>query len=337
MTIPEKMRVRRDDAEDWSEEYYVTRVESMDLSSTIKSKVNRATSVTLPQTVISIGEEAFSWMTNLEEVKISPASDEGAEQAMLESYWLNSAGIGDRAFYQCEKLTGIEVPSDCFSNCESLISIVVPIGVEKIGSIAFANCTSLETVVIPKNAEITYLDFAFSGCDPEKLTIYTEEGSFVMENLDANINFYFRCIPVHGAVSAVLDTEDGWKYMEDAEEGIKIAGYDGGLENPVIPEFPDAEVTSVSERVLKDNTAIKSIQIPDTVTYIGADAFNGCTGLTEINLPSGLTYIGDNALKDCGTINNKSIPENIRYIGDYAFCGFRELEKAVICADVQKR
>lgn len=504
MTIPEKMRVRRNEEEDWSEEYYVTRIESMD-DSLLKSNVKSATSVTLPKTVISIGDEAFSWMTALEEVKISQDTDAGIEQAVLESYWLNNSGIGYRAFYQCEKLTSVEVPtvlreigmyafvncerlqsinlpngvtridegafsgcafteislpesiteigscafkdcdkltaiefppeltelaggvvsgckalteitvpskvtaigdgafycclnlaeitfaedapidvigsrafeccenltgislpdtvteigtrafdrctslmsvklpeqltevpSYCFSDCKRLISVVVPNSVEKIGSSAFSGCTSLETVVIPKNAEITYLDFAFTGCDAEKLTIYTEEGSFVMENLDININFGFRCMPVHGAVSAVLETEDGWKYMEDGEEGIKIVDYDGGLENLIIPEFSDAAVTSVSGRIWKNNTTIKSIQIPDTVAYIGADAFNGCTGLTEINLPSSLEYIGDNALKDCGTIDNKNIPENIKYIGDYAFCGWTELEKAVIPANVER-
>lgn len=505
ITIPEKMRVRRNEEEDWSEEYYVTRIESMDTSSEVKYYVKNVTSVTLPKTVISIGDEAFSWMTCLEEVKISQVTDAGIEQAVLESYWLNDSGIGNYAFYQCEKLTSVEIPAvireigiyafakcerlksinlpngvtrigdeafsrcafteislpesiteigsgafsycdkltaiefppeltelsvgvvsncealteitvpskvtaigdgafscclnlteitfaedapidvigsytfeyckkltdislpdtvteigagafdcctslmsvklpeqlmevpyDCFSNCESLISVVVPNSVEKIGDGAFYNCKSLETVVIPKNAEITYLDHAFTGCNAEKLTIYTEEGSFVMENLDANINFGFRCMPVHGAVSAVLETENGWKYMEDGEEGIKIVDYDGGLENLVIPEFPDAAVTSISGRIWKDNTTIKSIQIPDTVAYIGADAFNGCTGLTKINLPSSLEYIGDNALKDCGTIDNKNIPENIKYIGDYAFCGWTELEKAVIPANVER-
>ena len=528
MTIPEKMRVRRDEEEDLSEEYYVTRIESMDTSSTIKNNVAKVVSVILPQTVISIGGEAFSWMTNLREVKISPDTDEGIEQAVLESYWLNGAEIGYGAFYKCEKLTSVEVPSviqeignnafgkcerlqsinlpngvtrigmaafaycafteislpesiteigegafsgcekltaiefppeltelasnvvngcealtkitvpskvtaigdnafdgclnlaeitfaedapvetigsrafgycesltdislpdtvtemgnstfymcnhlatvklpeeltsipdRCFESCESLISVIVPNNVEEIGKdafyqckslisvvvsdsvsriddYAFSQCRALRTVVIPKNTEMGYNGNVFSNCDLEALTIYTEDDSFVMEELDPNINFGWRCVPVHGAVSEVLDTEDGWRYMKDEEEGIKIVDYDGSLENLVIPEFEDAPVTSVSGRIWKGNTTIKTIQIPDTVTYIGMDAFNGCTGLTKINIPSALEYIGDDALKGCQPMKNTRLPENIRYIGANSFCGWTELEKVVIPADVER-
>ena len=66
--------------------------------------------------------------------------------------------IGSHAFYYCSNLTsvtmgnGVTSIGECaFSGCSSLTSVTIPNGVTSIGNSAFNNCTSLTSVTIPNN------------------------------------------------------------------------------------------------------------------------------------------------------------------------------------------
>jgi hypothetical protein len=61
--------------------------------------------------------------------------------------------IGNRAFSHCTSLTSITIPksvttigNSAFSHCTSLTSITIPISVTTIGNYAFWNCTSLTSI-----------------------------------------------------------------------------------------------------------------------------------------------------------------------------------------------
>ena len=78
--------------------------------------------------------------------------------------------IGDDAFYNCTSLTDVTIPNSvtsiryqAFSYCTSLISVTIPDSVTNIGSWAFANCTSLTSVIIPDSVTSTG-NYAFYGC-----------------------------------------------------------------------------------------------------------------------------------------------------------------------------
>ena len=78
--------------------------------------------------------------------------------------------VGDYAFFQCNKLTSVELPFyvesigiNSFSTCSSLQSVKMGYNLKSIGSHAFAKCTSLTEVVIPKNV-IHISAGAFSDC-----------------------------------------------------------------------------------------------------------------------------------------------------------------------------
>lgn len=66
--------------------------------------------------------------------------------------------IGARAFYNCEKLKEVtlptntlsELPDGLFDGCSSLSKINLPIGLKSIGNRAFADCTSLRNVNVPE-------------------------------------------------------------------------------------------------------------------------------------------------------------------------------------------
>ncbi len=86
--------------------------------------------------------------------------------------------IGDDAFYNCEKLEELNLPkgiteigSRAFSGCCELKKAVLPSTLKTMGSSAFSNCTSLESISIPRSLE-EIPELAFSGC------YYLEKVSF---------------------------------------------------------------------------------------------------------------------------------------------------------------
>ena len=120
--------------------------------------------VTIPSSVTSIGESAFSGCSSLKSI-IIPSS---------------VTSIGDRAFSDCSSLKAISIPSSvtsigdsAFEDCSSLESITIPSSVTSIGDWAFSDCSSLETVTIPSS--VTSIGWsAFYGCSSLESIIITE-------------------------------------------------------------------------------------------------------------------------------------------------------------------
>lgn len=98
------------------------------------------TSVTIPDSVTSIPDDAFSYCSNLTNISIP-----------------NSVTfIGFSAFNSCTSLKSITLPSSlstiqsyAFYNCGNLETIRIPVSVTFIGNYAFAGCPSLMTVTYP--------------------------------------------------------------------------------------------------------------------------------------------------------------------------------------------
>ena len=204
-----------------------------------------ATSYTVPDTVTSIGNEAFC-DCSLESITI-PGSvksiGEGAfEDSALKSVELHNGliHIGDHAFCSCSSLTNIEIPSsvtsigrsafsfcdlrtisipegvksiDCISYCKSLESIKIPDSVASIGYEAFFYCESLRNIVIPDS--VTSIgEYAFSVCKslvsitlPDSVTSIGDGAFEMCESLKDISN------------SARRDSDRGWGVL-----GLQVFG-----------------------------------------------------------------------------------------------------------------
>ncbi len=79
------------------------------------------------------------------------------------------------------------------------------------------------------------------------------------------------------------------------------------------------KVTAIGSAAFK-GTQLKSITIPEGVTSIWNDAFNGCQSLTSVKMPQTLKYLGVRAFYNCSKLNNISL-RNTKSCGNEAFSG----------------
>lgn len=110
--------------------------------------------IDMPESLLTIGEEAFYSCTGMDELEIG----------------VNVKEIGQAAFQMCSQLTKVTFPESlesigisAFSSCSKIKSIVIPDNVTTLGNMVFDFCTGLESVRI--GAGIGELPYgAFSYC-----------------------------------------------------------------------------------------------------------------------------------------------------------------------------
>ncbi|MDD6483769.1 MAG: leucine-rich repeat protein [Clostridiales bacterium] len=76
--------------------------------------------------------------------------------------------------------------------------------------------------------------------------------------------------------------------------------------------------------------SVKSIDIKEGVTYIGASAFGGCINAQDISIPSTVKKIGGYAFADCKEVEGTSLPAGLEAIGTGAFAGCSKLNNIEI-------
>ena len=67
--------------------------------------------------------------------------------------------------------------------------------------------------------------------------------------------------------------------------------------------------------------------IPNSITSIGNNAFEGCYGLTSITIPNSVISIGNNAFWGCSGLTSITIGNSVTNIGYRAFDGCNAIEK----------
>ncbi len=78
-------------------------------------------------------------------------------------------------------------------------------------------------------------------------------------------------------------------------------------------------VTSIGKNAFFDCLRLKSITIPNSVTSIGNEAFKYCTSLTSVDIPNSVNNIGDWAFFDCTGLASINFGNSVLSIGNYAF------------------
>ena len=119
----------------------------------------------------------------------------------------------------------------------------------------------------------------------------------------------------------VRDVKESTDFEYVIEGGqAKITKYVGNDQYITIPDsIEGAPVTEVSYYAFEANYDIVSVQLPETVTLIGEDAFMDCSALEEVNIPEAVTGIDRGAFVACTSLTEVTIPQNVAYVHEEAF------------------
>ena len=229
-------------------------------------------SITIPNSVTSIGGGAFSGCSSLTSVTIP-----------------NSVtSIGTYAFQGCSSLSSVTIPNNvtsieagAFSGCSSLTSVTIPNGVTSIGGTAFSGCSSLTSVTIP-NSVTSIGGTAFSGCS--SLTSITLPDSI------KNIKYW--TFESCSSLTSITIPNSVTYIDYNAFRGCS------SLTSVTIGE----SVSEIGNSAFENCTSLTSITIGESVSKIGYSAFSGCSSLTSITIPNSIRSIGDWAFRDCSSL-----------------------------------
>lgn len=304
---------------------------------------------TIPASVTSIGENAFSGCRGLTSVVIAN-SDENLhfgekvfDNCGFEKLYLgrNFDYVGQYTssgpFYQ-KPITELTISSNVtkltvggFHGCTKLTSVEIPSSVTTIQNHVFRDCSSLAVVTISASVE-TIGKEAFYGCSSLKAVVALGKQPSQIDTSTFTGLYDSAVLTVpEESVAAYLETN--WSMFSNINAGnhsTKIYSDDVFkyrlIENPdnrqailIAGDYKEMTSVNIPERF----TAFNEANEPERyyITTIGPDAFSGCENLKELTFHtrSQINTICKNAFYQCSGLSEITFPESVERIGDGAF------------------
>lgn len=281
------------------------------------------TSVVIPSSVTTIGDDAFARCTGLTSVTI-PTSITSigdnvfymcANLATVNFNATNCESVGSNTWAGCSSFTTLNlgntvtrIPTNGFQGATQLASVTIPKKVHTIGDYAFNGCTSLANVSIANNSVLTTIaQYAFQSC--------SNLATINLPNTLASIgNFAFD-----GCSSLQSTTE--LQLLPSALETIGDYAFQNASTLAYI-HIPST-ITSIGKYAFKSCIALNTVDFEATnCTYSGTQAeppFFYCSGLSTVNVSDNVTQIPAYCFKDCTSLTNLTLRNGLSEIGTYAF------------------
>ena len=253
-------------------------------------------SVTIPQSVTSIGDYAFSRCEKMDSLTINDATTSIGSWAFDECYKLttlslgkNITTIGDYAFLDCHTLDNVTIPDSvtsigksAFYRCYALTTLSLGENIEKIGSYAFAECRHLTNVTIPEKVE-TIEPYTFGWClDLKYITLPAGLTSFKDRLVSCPAGFTKQS-PKNGAIYYNNDKTAAERLRDNPDDQsesyhilanrnflylckVTFDARGGKTDYPEVPVYKTEKITDTKANNLKE-TDLDAINHPTRAGY----------------------------------------------------------------------
>lgn len=243
--------------------------------------LKKLVSVSIPASVTSIGDHAFTNCSALTTVRINTDG--------------NLTTIGDYAFDNCQKLATLRLNTNgkltsigtyAFSECEALTTLTIPDGITTIGERAFFYCVGITDMTIPDSV--------------------TSVGQEAFEQLKSLKNL---------TIPGELDTRD-WLWCASSVESVTFTGTrvvsiphtvnsGGGINYSDMPGrnvkrvVISEGITTIEPYAFFGCSNITEVVLPEGLLTMGERAFSNCSSLEQMKIPQSLQSVGRNCFAWC--------------------------------------
>lgn len=254
------------------------------------------TSIVIPESVTEILYFSFSECSNLKSVTILGDILSIENRMFSGCYNLEKIVLPDTitsienyAFYNCFSFKEIEISSStksigdfAFYNCKSLLTLIIPNEVTTIGAEAFGNCTSLLQLQIGEKVE-KLGNSPFYNCHQIREICNLSSALLHDSDFRAYNSEWLGSVLKEELSSLIYVGDFVFRKENDTYYLIKYLGNSSIVVLPDSSNLPE-EITnySIDSYAFNDCYFLKSITLSENVNEICSRAFNNCSNLIEI-------------------------------------------------------
>lgn len=274
------------------------------------------TDLTIPKSVKNVGKLLFTNCAQLENISVSKDNKYfSAKDAIL--YNKNKTEVltasGGISGNITLPKTVKSIRNSAFQQCSCFTGIKLPEGLEKIGDEAFYACTSLKKINIPDSVK--------------------EVGNSILhatEYYDTQSNWdnYVLYVDKHLVDSDDMNQLNGEYTVKDGTLTIANGSfcYSQKLKKLNMPD----SVIYLGAEAFWECTKLKSIKLSKNLTKLNDATFWNCVSLEKVKLYNGITEIGASAFRDCIELKETNIPKSVKKIGNGAYANCRLISEITI-------
>ena len=256
-------------------------------------------------------------------------------------------------FYIRERITSVTVlpgvdgiGNFIFYNCENLTRVTLPEGLKNIGKYAFYKCYALEEIAVPDSVlavgtsafdKTAWYDaqpdgllytgkvaYGYKGDMPENTVLRLKDGTRGIAGSAFAGCAGLKNITVPDSVCAIgISALKGTAWLNAQPDGPVYAGkvlYTLKGELGVYSDFIfEPGTKGIAASALQNCTWIRSTVIPESVVYIGNEAFSGCNRLIGVTCPGSVELMGRAVFYSCSRLADVTLPENLTELPDSTF------------------
>ena len=290
----------------------------------------------IPETVTTIGEEAFGSQKNLTSIDIPNSVRSIKKRAFCYTGLVHVTipgsvdTIAESAFYICKQLAELNlgegvkiIGKSAFYECSQLSGVSIPSSVTSIGISAFACCSNISTMTV---------DVANTVYDSRN------ECNAIIETASNTLIAGCKTTLIPNNVITIgKNAFSGCRGLTemDIPNSVQIIdsyAFSGcsGLLTLTIPN----SVKEIKNSVFNSCIKLQSVVIPNSVTTIGIGAFSFCEKMTNLTICNGVETISSSAFSNCGSLTDVEIPNSVKSIGALTFTSCKELKHVSIPASL---